>query len=105
MENVAGRITVEDVREEHHLEARVGQELAGRADCIRTDRLIAFVHTEVLPAHEGQDVGSALARAALEHAKTLDLQILPVCPFIAGWMDRHPEYAELRYKPTSRVKD
>ncbi|MGK5529791.1 GNAT family N-acetyltransferase [Streptomyces sp. URMC 129] len=103
--NVAEQITVEDIREEHHFRATVGGQVAGRADYIRTDRLIAFVHTEVLPAHEGKGVGGALARAALEQAREEGLPVLPVCPFIAGWMDRHPEFADLRYRANSSVKD
>jgi hypothetical protein len=28
-----------------------------------------------------------------------------VCPFIAGWLTRHPEYAHLEYRAASKVTD
>ena len=47
-------------------EARVGSNVAGFAEYQLTKDLIVFTHTEVKPAYEGQGVGSASARAALE---------------------------------------
>jgi predicted GNAT family acetyltransferase len=88
-------------------EARVGEgtQVAGFAQYIRTPELIAFVHTEVGPAHEGQGVGSALVRASLDDARAQGWKVLPVCPFYAGWIDRHPEYHDLRYTSRSSVVD
>lgn len=53
-------------------------------------------HTEVPEAAEGQGLGSALARAALAHARANDLKVRPTCPFVISYMDRHPEYDDLR---------
>lgn len=57
--------------------------------------LLALIHTEVPPELEGRGVGSALARFALEFAKERGLKVLPSCPFVAAYIERHPEYAEL----------
>ncbi|MDO8308750.1 MAG: GNAT family N-acetyltransferase [Actinomycetota bacterium] len=75
-------------------EATVDGIPAGYAQFELTDDLVVFTHTEVDPAFEGQGVGSALAGFALDDVRaTGDRNVRPVCPFIAGWIQRHPEYA------------
>ncbi len=83
-------------REGTRYEARIGGELAGIAAYRIDGRVVAFTHTEVDPAFEGQGVGGALARFALDDVRTLGgLQVLPICPFITTWIERHPDYAAL----------
>jgi predicted GNAT family acetyltransferase/glutaredoxin len=60
----------------------------------RKDRL-ALTHTEVTAACEGRGVGSRLAAAALDDAREQGLAVVPLCPFISGYIDRHPEYRDL----------
>lgn len=88
-------------------EARVDgkSEVAGIAEYIRTSELVAFVHTEVSPEYEGRGVGAALARTALDEARAANLRVLATCPFIAGWIARHPEYQDLLYQSRSSVSD
>ncbi|MFJ8364088.1 GNAT family N-acetyltransferase [Streptomyces sp. NPDC093984] len=86
-------------------EAIIGSELAGFAEYIRTKQLIAFVHTEVNPGYEGQGIGAALVRSSLNEARAAGLAVLPVCPFYAGWIARHPEYQALVYSGKSKVSD
>lgn len=57
------------------------------------DRII-FTHTEVPRALEGKGIASALARAGLEYAKEQALQVVPLCPYVAGYIARHPEWKE-----------
>lgn len=57
---------------------------------LQGDRMIA-THTGVPAAIEGRGIGSALVRAAVEDAIARDLTIVPLCSFVAGWLDRHPE--------------
>ncbi len=57
--------------------------------------LIAFIHTEVDERLEGHGAGSTLARGALDDARARGLAVLPFCPFINGWIQRHPEYGDL----------
>ena len=79
-------------------EAWVDGVLAGFADFQVTDVLIVFTHTEVGDAYEGQGVGSAIARYALDDVRSTGThRVLPMCPFIKGWMQRHPEYQDLAY--------
>ncbi|XVQ13086.1 GNAT family N-acetyltransferase [Spirillospora sp. CA-255316] len=76
-------------------EIRVDGELAGFAEYkLRPDKIV-FTHTEVDGAFEGQGVGSALARGALDDARAKGLGVVPLCPFIKGWIDKHPDYRDL----------
>ena len=56
---------------------------------------IYFVHTDVPVALEGQGIGGQLAKAGLEYARENGLRIVARCPFVAGYLKRHPEYADL----------
>jgi len=51
-----------------------------------------FTHTETQDGFEGQGLASQLVRVALEDAKERGLEINPVCPFVRGWLDRHPDF-------------
>lgn len=56
---------------------------------------VVMTHTEVDDAYEGKGVGSALARAALDDVRRGGGQVVPQCSFVAGWIERHQEYADL----------
>ena len=57
--------------------------------------MLVLLHTDVPVGAEGKGVGSALARAALDHARAEGLGIVPLCPFVRSYLDRHPEYVDL----------
>jgi predicted GNAT family acetyltransferase len=54
-----------------------------------------ILHTEVPGGAEGQGHAAALAVAALEYARSEGKQVIPSCAFVAGYIRRHPEYADL----------
>jgi len=56
---------------------------------------IVFSHNEVPDALEGNGIGSRLARTALEYARDNELKVIPLCPYIASYIRRHPEYRPL----------
>ncbi|MUL40742.1 N-acetyltransferase [Streptomonospora sp. PA3] len=91
-------IEVADAPERKRYEARTGGAVAGFAEYQLTDQLAVFTHTEVDPAYEGQGVGGALVRGALDDVRTRGLAVLPVCPFVKSWIQRHPDYADLVYQ-------
>ncbi len=98
--------TVVDSPERHRYEFVRDGEVLGFAAYQRTDRLVVFTHTEVDPSLEGQGVGGKLVRSALDDVRAAGLRVLPICPFVQGWMARHSEYAELDYRsPASKVTD
>ena len=56
---------------------------------------VVFTHTEVPRELEGHGVGASLARTGLEWARARELRVVPVCPFVAAYIGRHPEYVDL----------
>jgi predicted GNAT family acetyltransferase len=69
--------------------------LAGFADYRLRPGLIAFIHTEVDDAFEGRGVGSALVSGALDDARRRELDVLPFCPFVNSYMEKHRDYVDL----------
>jgi uncharacterized protein len=74
---------------------RIGGELAGAAYYRRLGDRVVFTHTEVSDAFQGKGVGSALARGALDAVRERGERVVPLCRFIAGYIEEHPEYADL----------
>jgi predicted GNAT family acetyltransferase len=87
-------MNITDNRERHRYETGVPGGTAFAAYRME-DGAIVFTHTEVPEEAEGHGVGDALARFALDDAKARGLEVVPLCPFIASWIERHPEYKEL----------
>ena len=57
--------------------------------------VVRLLHTAVDDRFEGQGVGSALARRALDHARGDGVLVDPQCGFVAAYIERHPEYQDL----------
>jgi hypothetical protein len=70
-------------------------EAAGFVQYRRRPQLIALVHTEIDPRFEGRGLGGRLVGAALDAARADGLAVLPFCPFVNAYIERHPGYAEL----------
>jgi len=56
---------------------------------------LTVLHTEVPKELGGKGIGSALARGLLDIARAEKLKVVPLCPFVAGYIAKHPEYADL----------
>ncbi|MCB8958413.1 MAG: N-acetyltransferase [Nocardioides sp.] len=91
----------------HRYEGHIDAELAGFAEYQLTDALVVFTHTEVDDRFEGRGVGSAVVRAALDDVRADgSRQVLPLCPFVKGWIAKHPDYADLVYgAPPTTARD
>jgi predicted GNAT family acetyltransferase len=87
--------TVKDVPGSSRYEIEMDGEPVGFTEYRREPGVIAFTHTEIDPAHEGQGMGSRLIRAALDAARADGLDVLPYCPFVRGFIDTHHEYLDL----------
>ena len=61
----------------------------------RDGNVLTILHTEVPAALNGRGIGSALARGILELARAQGLKVVTLCPFVAGYIKKHPEYADL----------
>jgi predicted GNAT family acetyltransferase len=81
---------------EYRYELWADGELAGYTQYVLDRGRIAFLHTEVYESYEGLGLGGRLARAALDDARTRRLVVMPFCPFVAGFIERHiEEYGDL----------
>ncbi|WP_241825358.1 GNAT family N-acetyltransferase [Micromonospora sp. CB01531] len=94
-----------DVPERERFEARdEAGTLAGVVTYQLTGSIIAYTHTKVDPEFEGQGVGSTLARAVMEDARTRGRTVVPICPFLDGWLGKHPEYEKIVVRSTRKIK-
>jgi predicted GNAT family acetyltransferase len=89
------RIVVRDNPDGGRYELFVDEQLVGLATYSLSGQTMTIPHSEVQPRFEGQGLGARLARFALDDARERGLRVVPLCPFIAGYVKRHPEYADL----------
>ncbi|MFD4422338.1 GNAT family N-acetyltransferase [Agromyces sp. NPDC058484] len=83
-------IVIERNEETRRYELNVGGEPAGYAEFRTSPGRISFTHTVVFPDREGEGLGSRLAEFVLGDAVARGETIVPVCPFIAAYLKRHP---------------
>ena len=88
-------VTVRDNPAELRYEARRGDSLLGQIRYRTEPGLVVLVHTDVANSVEGSGVGSALVAGALDDIRSRGLRVVPVCPFVAAYIRRHPAYAPL----------
>jgi uncharacterized protein len=89
-------LRVVDNESEHRYEAVVDGARAGMIIYqVRPDGVRIMLHTEVDPAFEGKGVGSRLVRGALDAERARGGRIVPSCPFVNAYIQRHPEYTDL----------
>ena len=86
---------VRDVPARHRFEVVVGGEVAGFARYRREGDAVAFLHTEVDDAYEGQGLGSRLVAEALQQVADRDAGLLPYCPFVRDYLQQHRELVRL----------
>ncbi|MEV6767717.1 GNAT family N-acetyltransferase [Nocardia sp. NPDC051030] len=79
---------------QHRYEVWYGNSLAGFTEYRERDDDTIFIHTEVDAAFGGKGLGNTLAHEAIEDVIKSGRVIVPRCPFIKSWLDKHPEYDE-----------
>lgn len=62
---------------------------------ILKDGAMVFTHTIVPPELEGRGIGGRIVRAGLDFARAEALKVVPQCPFVGAYIERHPEYRDL----------
>ncbi len=80
--------------EQSRFEIRFDEQLAFLLFRLRGTRL-SLIHTQVPPALQHHGLGDALAGAALEYARGHSLKVTVICPFVAKYLTRHPEFQDL----------
>jgi uncharacterized protein len=64
-------------------------------DYRRDGRTLLLTHAEVPHALRGGGVGSALVKGTLDLVRQRGDKVVPLCSFVAHYMERHPEVQDL----------
>jgi predicted GNAT family acetyltransferase len=92
--------TRDDLRLDHRpersrFEIREGDTLAGLAEYRDERKRRIFTHTEVDPSFGGRGLGSRLIRYALDETREEGRSVIPLCSFVAAYIEQHPDYQDL----------
>lgn len=77
--------------------------LAGFIDYKIRDGRHWLVHTELTEDFQGSGIGSFLVRRTLDDLRKKGATVIPSCPFVAGWIRRHPDYQPMVDEQTFRA--
>jgi predicted GNAT family acetyltransferase len=91
----ATQIAITDDTESQRYVIRVDGKRAGLLQYRLRPELIELVHTEIYEEFEGRGLGSQLISFALQEARERGLAILPICPFVNDYIQRHRQYVDL----------
>ena len=98
-----GDLVVVDEPSQQRYVAKLGDRVVGFAEYRNVRGRTILFHTEVDPSVEGRGVGSRLASGVLDDLRARGRRVTIKCPFIAAYVARHPEYADLPIEaPTGR---
>jgi hypothetical protein len=98
-----GEPVVTDHPENGRFEITVEGEPAGFVSYHPVGQNLDFTHTEIDDCFEGHGLGSTLIRAGLDTARERGMGVLPHCPFVRSFIERHAEYLDL--VPAARRRD
>ena len=87
-------ISISENSDKKRFEVKLNDEWAF-IEYIRAEDKMYLTHTEVPPAMEGNGIGSALVKHALEVIEKEGRKLVPLCPFVASYLKRHLEYKPL----------
>ena len=88
-------IRLEDRGERGRYHLLVDGAEAGELDYRMHEGRRVFVHTGVRDEYEGQGLAGELAKRVLDDARAEGLKIVPQCPYVRGYLERHEDYADL----------
>lgn len=80
---------------------RFETEVEGRTALIdykKAENKIYLTHTEVPSELEGKGIASSMVKQVLQRIKDEGLELVPLCPFVASYIKRHPEWKEILAK-------
>jgi predicted GNAT family acetyltransferase len=96
-------ITIADDAAAHRFELRLGGEVAAWLEYNVLKDALLLSHTEVKPAFEGKGFASRLIAFTLDDVRRRGVHAIPVCPFVAGYLKKHPEYLDLVSEDSRRA--
>jgi predicted GNAT family acetyltransferase len=86
---------IRDDPERGRLEIYVEGRRAGYTAYRRGPDAISYNHTEIKPEFEGKGLAGTLIREALARARAEGIAVLPYCPFVREYIERHPDQLDL----------
>jgi predicted GNAT family acetyltransferase len=86
---------ISDNPDRSRFEIRVGDQRVGHLRYRRFADRIDLIHTEILPQHEGQGYGGELISGVLALVREEGLTVIPHCPFVRSYLERHPDDLDL----------
>ena len=86
---------VVDVPDASRYELQLGDRLVGFVDYRVRDGRLVLTHTEIDEECEGRGFGGRLAAGVLEDVRRKGLVVTPLCPFLARYIELHPEFHDL----------
>lgn len=98
-------VAVADVPYRHRFEVYVEDELAGVAEYVDHDEQRIFYHTEIDERYSGQGLGNTLIRSALTDTRSSGRRIVPVCPFVARYLKKNDDFADIVDPVTPKAVD
>ena len=69
--------------------------LAGLTQAVEDGEVVTMPHTKVFDEFEGQGLASQLVTGALDDIRSRGKKIVAECPYVAQFVVKHPEYADL----------
>lgn len=88
-------LVIRDNPDRSRFEVDLGDGFYAIAEYLLRPGKILFTHTEVPPSHAGKGIGTALIRFGLDAARERHLAVVPICPFFADYMQKHPKVQDL----------
>ncbi|HEY0166837.1 MAG TPA: GNAT family N-acetyltransferase [Jatrophihabitans sp.] len=88
-------VTVSRNDDAQRYEIRLEGRRVGLADFFRRADVVVIPHTETSPEFGGRGLASKLVRYCLDDIRAQGLRVEPACPFVAAYIRKHPEYADL----------
>ena len=85
--------------DENRFEVWIENQLS-KLDYLENGHTIVMTHVGVHPDHRGQGVAAKLTEVALEYAKGKSLRVIPMCSYVAAYIRRNSQYAELTKQRT-----
>jgi uncharacterized protein len=86
---------VRDNRERRRYEILADGRVVGTLTYRLRGDVVSFQHTEVDDAYSGRGFAASLVRRALDETRNAGRVVLPYCPYVRDWIEKHPDYVDL----------
>jgi predicted GNAT family acetyltransferase len=86
--------TVQDNTDEQRFEMKIEGQTA-YVYYVPAPGIITLTHTDVPLVMSGKGVASRLIKGALELLRARGSKVKAECPFVRGYLEKHPEFSDL----------